>query len=269
MLDVHPNIQCGPETKIIPSFLVFLRNYQSHGKVLEDLREAGIEKSLIDDAAANFIHHILKNRKLRFSTRICLKDPDILYHMNILVKLFPKAKFVHIFRDGRVATYSLMKKLRARLDFKTFIYHLRLWNKYNQLIMNYCHQIDKCFGIKYEQLIDEPERILKSLINFLGEEWTDKLLEHEKHLKVVKISKLEWSSDQIIKSIYKNSSSLDFEKNIHNYDSVAVAMEAPMLKYLGYNISVSEKYLNKKINIRRKLVFNQLRNWKRFMLPNE
>lgn len=237
MLDVHPNIQCGPETKIIPHFLGFMKNYQGDGKIMDDLREAGIEESLINDATVTFIYHILKHRNLRPSTRICLKDPDILYHMEILAKLFPNAKFVYIYRDGRVATFSLMKKLRERLNFKLFIHYLRLWNKYNQLIVNYCHRSDKCFGIKYEQLIDEPETILKGLIKFLGEKWTEKLLEHENHLNMVKISKLEWSSNQIKNSIYKNSSSLDFEKYLDSYDPMTVARIAPMLKIFNYNTS--------------------------------
>ncbi|RMZ96675.1 hypothetical protein BpHYR1_042664 [Brachionus plicatilis] len=244
MLDTHPSIQCGPETKIIPRFAAFMKTYQ--GKLLDDLREAGIDKPLINEAAVKFIHHILRNRALRTSKRLCLKDPDILNHMQFLRELFPKAKFVHVVRDGRAAAFSFMKKMGEKMDFIRYRYYLSLWNKYNQLIVANCHGSDMCFRVKYEELIEQPERVLRNLLNFLQEDWSEKVLEHEKHLGSVRISRLEWSSDQIKKSIYKNSTSHDFEKMIANYDPIDIAMIAPMLKTLGYNVSYSKANLQEK-----------------------
>ncbi|CAF0707254.1 unnamed protein product [Brachionus calyciflorus] len=238
ILDTHPNIKCGPETKIIPSLLSFMQQYTSSKLVMEDLKSAGIDSKLIENSIAEFIHHIIKYRNIKRSERLCIKDPDILRYIEYLNRLFPNAKFIHVIRDGRVAAYSFMKKVKQKLIFKNFRSYLSSWNSYNELIVKSCSQLENnnCY------------RLLT---------WHGDLLEHEKHLNKIKISNREWSSNQIVNSIYKNSSSnSEWATSIKNYDHYSVYFIAPMLRILGYNVSVfndSSKFLAYKKMFRNKI----------------
>ena len=44
ILDVHPNISCGPETKIIPALAKFVQDFANDARNVIDLSEAQLNK---------------------------------------------------------------------------------------------------------------------------------------------------------------------------------------------------------------------------------
>ena len=64
ILDVHPSIKCGPETKVLPTFVNFVVNWKKKfGNGLEtDWKNAGMESAMVDAGIINFITHIMLNR---------------------------------------------------------------------------------------------------------------------------------------------------------------------------------------------------------------
>lgn len=121
ILDVHPNLNCGPETNILPNFLMFLTDFQNKPNKLRFMSEGGISKDLVDQASMLFMYHLLKYRsfinpaesnvtkQFTAQSRICTKDPEILRHIKYLHRVFPKAKFIHMYRDGRAVCYHLIQ----------------------------------------------------------------------------------------------------------------------------------------------------------------
>lgn len=200
---MHPHIKCGPETKIIPSFLNYAIEFGKVNPSLEkDLANAGLELSIIDSAMTDFIANIMRNRGFNAS-RLCAKDPDVLQYMDYLYNIFPKAKFIFMVRDGRAAAYSLSQQYKERTDFFRFREHLLSWMFFNKKVSEKCEQVGAniCLIVKYEDLVLIPEATLKKVMNFLGEKWSIELLNHHNHIgKEVSVSKTEWSTHQIVNS---------------------------------------------------------------------
>lgn len=244
ILDVHPNIRCGPETKIIPRMLNFLNTYLKPMGVRHDLNEAGIDQSLIEEATSSFIYQIVDKRQNSKNERACLKDPDILYHMKYLHGLFPNAKFIHMYRDGRSAAYSFMLKVKEKnITVSKFLRYLRVWDVYNMQIDRDCRFFGSkyCLQVKYEDLVQEPEQVLRRVMNFLNESWTGELLKHEEHIdKEVKVSKLEWSSDQIKKPINKDALRPVWLEKLPDL-TVDDFTRFKMLARFGYNLTMGLK----------------------------
>ena len=183
-----------------------------------------------------FIHHILENH-IRTAERMCAKDPDILYYMEYLHHLFPKAKFLYMVRDGRDVAWSMIKQIKGSNLFNNFKSFIATWNAFNRYVSSQCSFIGAygCLMVKYEDLVLNSSETLIKVTKFLGIDWTDDLLNHDKFLgsKIV-TSALEWSTDQIKNPIYKDSIN-KWIGNIRGYDKKVVKSSAMMLGEFGYN----------------------------------
>ena len=233
ILDVHPLVSCGPETKIIPEILQFIKEYKL--KKARELLNSGFDDFILDSATSFFIYYLMENH-IRNTKRLCAKDPDILYHINLIHKLFPKAKFIHMVRDGRAVAYSMMSQVEKENTFEIFKTYFGTWNSFNQESYSQCLSVGDqvCKVIKYEDLVLNTRDTVKSVAKFLNLTWTDKFLNHDKYVgnKIV-LSKTEWSNDQIKLPIYKDSLS-KWEGKIQDYDHKYVKSIGTMLNKFGY-----------------------------------
>ena len=253
ILDVHPDISCGPETKILPSFLSYLRNYLVNEAVQRDLTEGGVQMRTVERAASAFIYYILNFRGAsaddissayssfneKTTTRPCAKDPDILHHIAYLHQIFPNAKFVHMIRDGRAAAHSFMLRVKEELTFDRFLSYFSSWNSYVQHVDAECSRLgpDVCIQIRYEDLVSRAEPVMRRVLRFLNATWTDELLRHEAHFTdEISVSRLEWSTSQIQNRIYNNSLRPLWAEKIPSYNGLLV--ESQMLRRFGYNLSL-------------------------------
>lgn len=207
ILDVHPMVSCGPETKILPIFLKSMVKYHTNKRSLYELERAHLNISTVDSATALFVYYILKNH-IANTERLCAKDPEILYHIEYLHGLFPNAKFIYMVRDGRDVVYSLMTQLKEDFTQNKIKSYLTTWSYYNNEVFKQCTKVGKryCKIVKYEDLVNKTENVLRDVVKFLDISWSDELLNHEKYVgnKVV-ISDSEWSSNQIKQPINSNS----------------------------------------------------------------
>ncbi|KAH8877472.1 Protein-tyrosine sulfotransferase A [Schistosoma japonicum] len=94
LLDVHPMIRCGPETRVIPKILDFRREW-SVGRESERLKAAGLYPDVIDSAVRSFILSLIINAG-ETSPVLCNKDPLSFIHLEYMAKIFPDAKFIHM-----------------------------------------------------------------------------------------------------------------------------------------------------------------------------
>jgi hypothetical protein len=109
------------------------------------------------------------------------KTPWYVLHMERLLELFPSARFVHLIRDGRDVALSLF---RRRHDFQ--VYNTYCAARYWEIYVARGREIGSRLPqgayreFYYERLINEPQVFLQSLCDFLGEEYSDDLLNYEK-----------------------------------------------------------------------------------------
>lgn len=110
------------------------------------------------------------------ATRWCDGTPDNVLHMLDLGEVFPQAKFVHIIRDGR--------------DVARSFYRLG-WSPSTTAALRHWHRavtIGRAFGqklgpkryleVSFDALLADPERSLRNIVDFVGEEWSVELERH-------------------------------------------------------------------------------------------
>lgn len=100
MLDAHPDVRCGQETRIIPRILQLRSHWLKSEKESLRLEEAGITSEVMNSAIAQFCLEVIA-RHGEPAPRLCNKDPLTLKMGSYVIELFPNAKFLFMIRDGR------------------------------------------------------------------------------------------------------------------------------------------------------------------------
>ncbi|XP_054710722.1 protein-tyrosine sulfotransferase 1-like [Uloborus diversus] len=240
MLDAHPGIRCGEETRVIPRLLTLKQQWLKSPIESKRLQEAGISGDVLDNAVASFILEIIA-RHGKPAPRLCNKDPFTLRSAVYLHALFPKAKFILLIRDGRAVVHSIISRKVSITGFDLNDYRqcLTKWSAAMSAMYSQCLSLGSsiCMPVHYEQLVLQPKPYMENILKFLDVPWNDSVLHHEQLVDKpggISISKLERSSDQVIKPI--NLEALSKWVGQIPEDVVRdMANIAPMLATLGYD----------------------------------
>ena len=107
--------------------------------------------------------------------------PEYSLHIYALRKLFPEAVFIHVLRDAREVVRSMLNFHRVagthlvQNEEQAYKYWLRM--------VKACVQAEQAYGsevvhrLSYTALIDEPERAIRSLLEFVGEPYSARCLD--------------------------------------------------------------------------------------------
>ncbi|MBY9009573.1 MAG: sulfotransferase [Candidatus Lokiarchaeota archaeon] len=100
------------------------------------------------------------------------KSPNYVNQILFLKNVFPSAKFIHIIRDPRDCCLS-SKKVWGKNLYRT----AEIWRKRVQEGMIQGKQISNSYSeILYEELLNNPEKELKQLCNFIGVDFHNDML---------------------------------------------------------------------------------------------
>ncbi|XP_064536920.1 protein-tyrosine sulfotransferase isoform X2 [Drosophila montana] len=240
MLDAHPDVRCGQETRVIPRILQLRSHWLKSEKESLRLQEAGITKEVMNSAIAQFCLEIIAQHG-EPAPRLCNKDPLTLKMGSYVIELFPNAKFLFMVRDGRATVHSIISRKVTITGFDLASYRqcMEKWNHAIELMHEQCRDIgkDRCMMVYYEQLVLHPEEWMRNILKFLDVPWNEAVLHHEQFINKpngVPLSKVERSSDQVIKPVNLEALS----KWVGHIPSDVVrdmADIAPMLSVLGYD----------------------------------
>ncbi len=109
------------------------------------------------------------------------KTPYYVLHMKRLLEQFPGAQFIHLIRDGRDCALSMFQREH---DFR--VYNTFFAAKYWEIYIERGQQIGREIGsgnyyeIRYEDLLENPNFIMKGVCEFLNEEYSDSLVNFKK-----------------------------------------------------------------------------------------
>jgi hypothetical protein len=204
MLNAHPRIAIPPETRfLIPAYLQRRRfgalrspeqrdrladfvltrpasRFSRLGVPAEDVR-AAMDKapSLGAALAAPFAAYAERFGKARWGD----KRPFYYSFVDELERLFPDAQFVHVVRDGRACVASLKRppfdysSERAMVTWLNAVHSCRAA----------AHRLgpQRCHEVRYEDLVAEPERVLRALCAFLDEDFDPAMLAPEEVVDLV------------------------------------------------------------------------------------
>ncbi|XP_028938042.1 protein-tyrosine sulfotransferase 1 [Ornithorhynchus anatinus] len=240
MLDAHPDIRCGEETRVIPRILAVKQMWSRSSKEKVRLDEAGVTDRVLDEAMRAFLLEIIVKHG-EPAPYLCNKDPFALKSLTYLARIFPNAKFLLMVRDGRASVHSMIsrKVTIAGFDLGSYRDCLTKWNRAIETMYNQCVEVgyERCVLVRYEQLVLHPERWMRSLLHFLGIRWDQAVLHHEEMIGKaggVSLSKVERSTDQVVKPV--NAGALSKWVGKIPADVLQdMAAIAPMLARLGYD----------------------------------
>jgi protein-tyrosine sulfotransferase len=199
MLDAHPNVVAPPESKFI--LLLYPRFHHIKKwdeKDIHDFVEAlyidplfgklwAIDKvKLLQDMLSikEYADYAMLCKLVCYNMRenkenvtlLTFKVPLYTIFLSKLKKIFPDARFVHLVRDPRDNLYSHIKSY----NIGDHLFVNQQWVGFNSLVeKNKQMQPSKYFTIYYEEMVKEPENILKSLSGFLGITYNSSMLQQK------------------------------------------------------------------------------------------
>ena len=181
MLDAHPEVRCGEETRVIPRIISMRNRWNKAEREHQRLMAAGLTDQTLDQATRAFVAEIILNHG-KPAKYLCNKDPLVLNYMNDIIRLFPKSRFILMLRDGRAVAYSIVSRniTISGVDSKNFMSAALFWNKVTERMFRDCKAINqRCFGVPYEKLVSSPKEWMSKILDFLHIPWSDNVLHHE------------------------------------------------------------------------------------------
>jgi hypothetical protein len=180
MLDSHPNICCPTwETALFDRLSPMINGDFAKGRGKEP-NFCTLERAEVIDwmrrAAEDLIQLLVAGSgKPRWGE----KTPSHVFHMALIHEVFPRAQFVHIIRSGWEVVRSLQSvpfsPQKIRWSTARWLESIRAGRSYGQRLppAQYAE-------VRYEELLKEPEQVLRGLCDFLEEPFSPQMLEFNK-----------------------------------------------------------------------------------------
>lgn len=173
VLDSHPRIAIGPESGFTRAFEL-LRTLPPWPSGPGWYRAFGLDDAEMDRRTAAMMASIFEDHaRAQGKARWGDKTPHNLWHAARLAELYPAAQFVGIVRHPGAVADSMARRGRPFED------GVRMWNERNAELVRAGTRLGPRYAtIRYEDLVRTPEVVLRPLLTFLGEEWSQDVLRH-------------------------------------------------------------------------------------------
>jgi len=105
------------------------------------------------------------------------KTPYYAMHLERLLSMFPTAQVVHIVRDGRDCALSMLER---KYDLNIFNIHeaAETWLRYVRAAREFGRRVkeNQYFEFRYEDLLTDPESTMRNICTFLGEDYSESVV---------------------------------------------------------------------------------------------
>jgi hypothetical protein len=115
------------------------------------------------------------------------KTPRYVDYLDFLLRLFPEGQFIIIYRHGLDQSHSYTRGGTFMRDTLNDYCHegedlrvggARYWRDKTKNLLEFQEQHPhKCISVLYEDLCDDPEGYVKTILNFINEPWEPEVLE--------------------------------------------------------------------------------------------
>ena len=205
ILRSHPLIEVLEEKPTIDKFINHLRK-----KDKDNLSELEIvDENYITEVRNIYFNE--RNKYIKFDNKITYIDkmPLSIIHVGELIRFFPEAKFIFALRNPYDVVLSCFMQNftpnNAMVNFfnlhdASTLYDLvmSLWVQYSKLYQS------NLFTIKYEDVVNNFDKSINELLNFLELDWSDRVKEYYNTAKKRDIINTP-SYNQVNMPLYKNS----------------------------------------------------------------
>jgi hypothetical protein len=174
MLDSHEGISIPQETG-------FMRAYNAHQFVplkwsgRNWARRMGWSREELDAELARFYERIFaRHMEQQGKHRWGDKTPLHTWHVDGLARLFPDAVFIGIARHPGGAVGSNMGRFGH--SYRRASIHVDRYAR--EVARQAAEHKDRFVLVRYEELVLSPEAVLRELLDWLGVQWSDRVLDH-------------------------------------------------------------------------------------------
>ena len=169
MLDSHPSISCGPETRFLDDL------ERITGAEWHRLQQFGFPKAYWEEKIAELFASVHRDyAAARGRTRWADKTPRYALQLDFIDRLFPTSQILHVIRDGRDVVVS-HKEL---VGYAAAVRAAEKWPRYVRAARATGSRLgrERYREVRYEELVAEPEKTMRAVLDFLGEEWSAAVL---------------------------------------------------------------------------------------------
>jgi len=165
------------------------------------------------------------------------KTPYYVLHLPKIIEWFPRAQIIHLIRDGRDCSLSLINRAR---DFDVYnVYEAaKYWQHF--VLAGRTHgrllSPETYVEIRYEDLLSDPRGTLTRICDFLGEQYSDSLVNFNKAKQAGKTPLLQRPVQPDNAGKWRSEMS---QASIRIFESVA----GDTLAQLGYHVETDAKAL--------------------------
>ena len=109
------------------------------------------------------------------------KTPYYSLHVPLIVEMFPDAQFLHIIRDGRDCALSMLERGKD-LDIHNVYQSAGIWKQYVDAAQTAGRMLrsDQYYEFRYEDLLMRQSETVTGICEFLGEEYSDSIINYRK-----------------------------------------------------------------------------------------
>ena len=174
MLDSHENIAIPHETGFMRAYnaMQFIPfKWTGRGWA----RRLGWSQQELDQELQRFFDRIfMRYAEQHGKKRWGEKTPLHTWHITAMKRVFPDSVFIGIVRHPGAAIASNMRRFYHPL-WRASYHYLR----YNKEIVRQAGRYPRRMAIiRYEDLVQQPEKLMRELLEWLGEPWSESVLQH-------------------------------------------------------------------------------------------
>jgi len=233
MLGGHPHIFAAGELGLVSSQIQTIKQWQKHigskreypecvdeltptmitkkaNIHLTELQTLSQENNYIEDDTHKIkitLSNSLEETTGKEITRVIDKLPHNFENIGLIKLLFPMAKIIHCRRTPQaIALSNFFTNYQAKHGGMGFAYELTNIGHHiadHHQLMDHWHKVfpQQILEVNYEDLVDTPKQQAKVMLDYLGLQWSDKVLEHTQLKREVKTASV-W---QVRQPIYTSS----------------------------------------------------------------
>jgi hypothetical protein len=241
ILDSHFNLACGPESGLFTPTPIDIAEISYRfdiplGKTVEIFNNCKVRGEFIQEYLS---YYARANNKKRWVE----KSPKNITQLDYIFSVFPRAKFIHMLRDGRDVSCSL----RFHPRFKTVngtIQKTNIVNPFINGVKRWFYDINssrsywsdpRLLAVKYEDLVASPLTTLQKVMTFIHEPWDSNLLTHEKFKSPSRSDYKNLQNPETQKPLYKNALNRWQREMSEPEKDLFKAIAGDLLVELGYS----------------------------------